>query len=59
MGNVLEAIRMVSYRLAGAGLDRELLRADPALEPYESPFLAQNAALIPVLERVKGVEPSS
>ena len=49
--NVLEAARVVSYRLAGAALDRELLRAEPALERYESPFLAQNAALVPILER--------
>lgn len=51
--NLLEAIRMLSYRLAGAALDRELLRADAALERYESPFLAQNAALIPLLERAR------
>lgn len=60
MGNILEAARVVSYRLAGAGLDRELLRADASLEQYESPFLAQNAALVPILERARtgGVAPS-
>jgi site-specific recombinase len=52
--NLLEAARVLSYRLAGAALDRELLRADPALERHESPFLAQNAALIPLLERARG-----
>lgn len=51
--NLLEAARMLSYRLAGAALDRELLRADPALERYESPFLAQNAALMPLFERAR------
>ena len=53
MTNVLEALRVLSYRLSGSAVDRELLRADDALERYESPFLAQNAALIPVLERAR------
>ena len=53
MGNVLEAARVLSYRLSGVALDRELLRADRGLERYESPFMAQNAALIPVLERAR------
>lgn len=60
MGNILEAARVVSYRLAGAGLDRELLRAEASLEQYESPFLSQNAALVPILERARtgGAAPS-
>lgn len=60
MQNVLEASRVLSYRLAGTALDRELLRADPAMERYESPFLAQNVALMPVLERARngGAGPS-
>jgi site-specific recombinase len=49
--SLLEAARMLSYRIAGVGLDRELLRAEPTLEHHESPFLAQNAALLPLLER--------
>ena len=53
LGNVLEAARVLSYRLTGVALDRELLRADRGLERYESPFMAQNAALIPVLERAR------
>lgn len=48
---LLEAIRILSYRLAGTSLDRELLRAEPELEQHESPFLAQNAELLPLLER--------
>lgn len=55
--NLHQAMRMLSYRLAGAALDRELLRAEPALERYESPFLAQNAALLPILERVRNGGP--
>ena len=49
--NIFGAARMVSYRLAGASLDRELLRSDRALERDDSPFLAQNALLVPVLDR--------
>ncbi len=52
--NLLEAVRLLSYRLAGEGVDREMLRADPALEQYASPFLAQNATLIPLLAREHG-----
>ena len=54
MANLLEGIRMLSYRLAGSALDRELLRAEPSLERHMSPFLAQNAALLPLLERACG-----
>lgn len=55
--NLAEAIRMLSYRLAGAGLDRELLRADWELERHQSPFLAQNALLIPLLDAMAAGEP--
>ena len=49
LANLYEALRLLSYRLAGAALDRELLRAEPDLERHESPFLAQNTALMPLL----------
>jgi site-specific recombinase len=48
--NLLESVRILSFRIAGTALDRELLRADPALEGG-SPFLAQNVLLLPALER--------
>lgn len=48
---VIEAIRILSYRIAGTALDRELLNAEPELEEHESPFLAQNTELMPLLER--------
>lgn len=48
-----EAMRLLSYRLAGASLDRELLRADPGLERDDSPFLLQNERLMPLLERTR------
>lgn len=51
--NVLGAIRLLSYRVAGASLDRELLQADPSLERADSPFLAQSAALWPLLEQLR------
>lgn len=40
-----EAILMLSHRLAGGSLDRELLRLLPELESLDSPFLAQNRLL--------------
>lgn len=49
--NVLDAIRVLSFRLAGASLDSELLLSEPSLERVDSPFLAQNAALEPLLQR--------
>lgn len=39
---LLNAARVLSYQIAAAGLDREVLRNEPALDRYESPFLAQN-----------------
>ena len=51
--SLAEAARMLSYRLAGCALDRELLRADTALERHESPFLALNALVVPWLDRLR------
>lgn len=51
--SLLEALRMLSYRLAGAALDRELLRAEPSLERYASPFMAQNTVLVPMLDALR------
>ncbi len=51
--NLRASVRLLSYRLAGAALDRELLRAEPEIESYDSPFLAQNAALLPLLEQAR------
>jgi site-specific recombinase len=55
--SLAEAARMLSYRLAGCALDRELLRADAALERHESPFLALNALLVPWLDRLRAAGP--
>ncbi|MBN8443745.1 MAG: site-specific recombinase [Thauera sp.] len=43
---ILEALRVLSYHVSAIGLDPELVRIDPNLEEYESPFLAQNAELL-------------
>lgn len=39
-GVLTNAISSLSHRIAAGGLDPELLRIDPALEEYDSPFLA-------------------
>jgi site-specific recombinase len=41
-GQILEAIQVISYRVAAIGLESELVRNYPAIERYESPFLAQS-----------------
>lgn len=39
-GVLTNAINSLAHRIAAGGLDAELLRIDPALEEYDSPFLA-------------------
>jgi site-specific recombinase len=39
-GVLTNAIISLSHRIASGGLDPELLRVDPSLEQYDSPFLA-------------------
>ncbi|MBS0513282.1 MAG: site-specific recombinase [Proteobacteria bacterium] len=48
---ILEALRVLSYHVSAIGLDPELVRIDPNLEEYESPFLAQNAELLAYIQR--------
>ncbi|HQR53435.1 MAG TPA: site-specific recombinase [Burkholderiales bacterium] len=38
---ILEAIQVLSYRVAAIGLDPEFVRNEPALEEHESPFVGQ------------------
>lgn len=40
---ILEAITTLSHRLTALGLDPHLVRVYPAIESYESPFIALNA----------------
>lgn len=42
---ILEALQVVSYRIAASGLEPELVRNHAAIERYESPFLTQNVEL--------------
>jgi len=42
---MLEALQVLSYRIAAIGLEPELVRNHPAIERYESPFLMQNVEL--------------
>ncbi|CAH1904047.1 Site-specific recombinase [Candidatus Nitrotoga sp. HW29] len=39
---MLNAVQMLSYRIASTGLEHELVRNYPDIERFESPFLAQN-----------------
>ena len=39
---LLRSLRVLSYGIAACGLEPELLRLEPSLETYESPFVAQN-----------------
>ena len=49
MGDLVEALRVLSYRIAAIGLEPELLRIEPQLEAYESPFLGQNVEALEVV----------
>ena len=50
VGEILEALRVLSFHVSAIGLDPELVRIDPNLEEYESPFLAQNAELLTYIQ---------
>ncbi|MBL8481962.1 MAG: site-specific recombinase [Rhodocyclaceae bacterium] len=50
LGELVEAVQVLSYRIAAMGLEPELLRIEPSLEQFESPFLRQNAELCQVLD---------
>ena len=47
---ILRALRIISFWIAAGGMDPELLRLDPALELYESPFATQNAELVAYID---------
>ena len=42
LSELLRSLRVLSYGIAACGLEPELLRLEPSLETYESPFVAQN-----------------
>lgn len=47
---ILEALQILSYRISALGLEPELVRVDPDLERFASPFLAQNVEMLAFLE---------
>lgn len=49
----MEALQVLSYRIAAVGLDPELVRILPSIERYESPFVMQNVELRDFLEERK------
>jgi len=42
LAGMLEAIRILSYRISAIGLEPKLIRIHPDIEKHESPFLEQN-----------------
>ncbi|AMP09776.1 site-specific recombinase family protein [Collimonas arenae] len=45
IGEMLEAIQTLSYRISAMGLEPALLRLYPSIDEFESPFLMQNVEL--------------
>jgi len=48
--DMLRALRVLSYWIAAAGMEPELLRLEPALETYESPFVTQNEEVLAYIQ---------
>jgi len=51
--DIFEALRVISYRIAAIGLEPELVRVFPALENFESPFIAQNPEMLRYLSEYR------
>jgi len=49
MYDLLEALRVISYRITATALEPEFLRHDAFLQTHSSPFLAQNVELLNLL----------
>lgn len=43
---ILNALMILSYRVTAMGLERELMRIDPSIDEFESPFMAQNREVL-------------
>lgn len=52
--DLLESLRVLSYRLVAIGLEPELLRIEPELDRPGSPFVTQNRAVLHLLEELGG-----
>lgn len=48
---ILDAVLVLSYRISSIGLEPELIRNEPALEEFASPFLTQNDEVGEYLEQ--------
>ena len=48
---ILDAVLVLSYRISSIGLEPELIRNEPSLEEFASPFLAQNDEVGEYLEQ--------
>ncbi|GBG02752.1 recombinase [Azospira sp. I13] len=51
LAQLLEGLLVISYRISAIGLEPELLRVEPSIENFESPFLAQNAEMLRFLKQ--------
>jgi site-specific recombinase len=49
--DILDAVLVLSYRISSIGLEPELIRNEPALEEFASPFLTQNDEVGEYLEQ--------
>ncbi|MGA8148604.1 MAG: site-specific recombinase [Gallionellaceae bacterium] len=49
--SILDAVLVLSYRISSIGLEPELIRNEPALEDFTSPFLTQNDEVGEYLEQ--------
>lgn len=45
MPQLLEALRVLSFRIAAIGLEPEMLRLEPSLEQFASPFMEQSTEM--------------
>ncbi|MFZ2855046.1 MAG: site-specific recombinase [Rhodocyclaceae bacterium] len=50
IAEILRSLRVISYWIAAFGMEPELLRLEPSLETYESPFVTQNHELIAYID---------
>ncbi len=50
LAEILRSLRVISYWIAAAGMEPELLRLERALETYDSPFVTQNEELIAYID---------
>ncbi len=47
---IFNALMILSYRVTAMGLERDLMRIDPSIDEFESPFMAQNREIIAFIE---------